>query len=149
MLRELRGVVDAKLIGFVTKPEQLDMQPSPDHVLLLLTAQILQPPSLEQIQRVLSYDKEHDFDRITAVYDENKWAFGSEEYNACKLCDVKQCLNNHEAIIYRPLGTGRNEHEFKAMKEHLFRQIIQRSQRCRSQTTRAAQEDVSSTDPRV
>jgi hypothetical protein len=106
-----------------------------DHVLLLLTAKILQQPSLGQLKAVLNQDTQQRCDRLTAIYSadtrKHGWEFYCEEHRACADSQVKQALDDHEALIFKKLDHevgARNKHEFPAMLSHLLEQIVRRSE---------------------
>jgi hypothetical protein len=92
-----------------------------DCVLLLLTQNVLHPPSIHVLEQGIAIDKDMSRDRITAVYDESAgWRFGSNEHTEASAA-VQSCLNEHEAICFRhPDPDGPKRHEFAAMMEHLL-----------------------------
>lgn len=95
-----------------------------DRVLVLLTAGVLQPPSLQTLMRAIALDKAQSRDRIVALYSELAgWQFGCEEHKTAPL-DVQSCLDEHEAIAYRPSDpSGSTRHEFPAMIQQLLSKL--------------------------
>jgi hypothetical protein len=104
-----------------------------DVILLILTPQILQPPSLQQLAHAIELDKLNTqrlgrpVDRIVPLYSEY-WSFGCPEQKAAPK-EIKDCLDSHEAVAYRPKRPSfyrpveDTSHEFEAMLEELIRRI--------------------------
>lgn len=92
-----------------------------DRVLVLLTAGILQQPSLQQLEEVIQIDKAAQQDRIVAMFSEAAgWKFGCDEHT-CTPLEVKACIDDHEAIAYRAKDPGGPScHEFPAMLTQLL-----------------------------
>ena len=92
-----------------------------DCVLLLLTAGVLKPPILQQLEAVITADRAAHRDRIVAVFSEEMgWHFGCDEHNSAP-AQVKACIDDHEAIAFRPKDSeGANCHEFPAMVRQLL-----------------------------
>ena len=98
--------------------------PIADHVLVLLTAGILQPPFLQQFQDAIRIDAAAREDRIVLLFCESAgWQFGCDEHTSAPV-EVKACIDEHEAIAYRPKDpTGPSCHEFPAMVRQLLTKV--------------------------
>ena len=95
-------------------------------VLLLLSPNVLTPPSLELLEKVLRIDEDTRTDRICAVFDERTgWRFGCAEQKGAPEI-VQNCLAAHEALAYRPKDrTNRlpHRHEFPAFIRKLLQNL--------------------------
>ena len=87
-----------------------------DRVLLLLTEGVLEQPSLGVLQDAIAWDAACRRDRIVCVFSTAAgWTFGCKAQQQAP-ADVQACLNDHEAICYRPRDdSGPSRHEFGAM----------------------------------
>lgn len=87
-----------------------------DCVLLLLTEGVLEQPSLGVLQDAIAWDAACRRDRIVCVFSTAAgWTFGCKAQQQAP-ADVQACLNDHEAICYRPRDdSGPSRHEFGAM----------------------------------
>jgi hypothetical protein len=117
MVATLRDAIEAVL------PVQLtESTPDADNILLVLTPGILdsKSPQLKMLSECIQADLDSDRDRIIAVFSESAgWEFGCLEQLAAPHL-VQACLNEHEAISYRPpQPTGPDRHEFGAMVDHI------------------------------
>lgn len=139
ILRTLQGELEVRKaekrrggnIELSTLPEKLA---TADRVLLLLTRGVLEQPSLGQLQQVLEQQSIDDHkDRIVALYsdeeeDGSAWTFGCEEHRSAP-AQVKACLDEHEAITWRPHDPdGPGRHEFPAMVGHLVEKLTPSAQ---------------------
>jgi hypothetical protein len=108
-----------------------------DRVLLLLSPRVLERGSstLEQLQGavVSSSDSSRALSRMVMVYDGATWDFGP---NNAEISDapeeVKACIQDHEAIAFRPRGPeagpdNPNRHEFHTMMQWLRAQLEESS----------------------
>ena len=95
-----------------------------DKVLLLLSKDVLTPPSLEILQSVLRVDGQQKRARTYAVFSTDAgWRFGCPEQTSAPEI-VRHYLNQHEALEYRaPDPDGPNRHEFGAMFLQLMRKL--------------------------
>ena len=95
-----------------------------DKVLLLLSKDVLTPPSLEILQSVLRVDGQQKRARTYAVFSTDAgWRFGCDEQTGAPEI-VRHYLNQHEALEYRaPDPDGPNRHEFGAMFLQLMRKL--------------------------
>jgi hypothetical protein len=95
-----------------------------DKVLLLLSKDVLTPPSLELLQSVLRMDGQKQCARTYAVFSKDAgWRFGCPEQTSAPEI-VRHYLNQHEALEYRaPDPDGPNRHEFGAMFLQLMRKL--------------------------
>eukprot|EP01043_Picozoa_sp_COSAG02_P022755 COSAG02_NODE_1192_length_13974_cov_16.770378_2_plen_861_part_00 len=95
-----------------------------DKVLLLLSKDVLTPPSLEILQFVLRLDGQQKRARTYAVFSTVAgWRFGCDEQTSAPEI-VRHYLNQHEALEYRPPDPdGPNRHEFGAMFLQLLRKL--------------------------
>ena len=114
--------------ALVAVPERVSLVdeselPSADRVLLLLSSQVLAPDSasLRQLEATIRLDKASDQDRIVAVFSTAAgWEFGCEEQTTAS-AEVQACLNDHEAVCFRPRDPGGpHRHEFQAMTEQVL-----------------------------
>ena len=98
---------------------------SADRVLLVLTKGVLEAPSRGLLEEVIRVDNAKLQDRIVALYSEDAgWTFGCTEH-AQSSNDIRNCLNEHEAITYRPKDPdGPKRHEFPAMVAHLRKKLV-------------------------
>jgi hypothetical protein len=95
-----------------------------DKVLLLLSKDVLTPPSLEILQSILRLDGQQKRARTYAVFSTDAgWRFGCDEQTSAPDI-VRHFLNQHEALEYRaPDPDGPNRHEFGAMFLQLLRKL--------------------------
>ena len=81
-------------------------------VLLFLSDGVLLGESLRLLSTVLSIDAmPGNQDRLVMSYSEEDWYFGCSEQKAAPQA-IQKCLNDHEAITYRPKSNGFRRHEF-------------------------------------
>ena len=80
--------------------------------------------SLDQLNQTIAEDARKKQDRIVAVYGEDEgWRFGCDEHKNAS-GQVQACLNDHEAIAFRPRNPGgRSSHEFPAMVAQLGKKL--------------------------
>ena len=120
MAAEIVGAVsDADRIVFTSDESELA---TADRVLVLLTAKVLTPPTLEMLEAVIKQDNEAGRGRLTFMYREDNWSFDCKEKKEASPA-VQETLNNHEALIYRRKSEGHTRHEFGTMMQHLLRKI--------------------------
>ena len=95
-----------------------------DKVLLLLSKDVLTPPSLEILQSVLHMDRQQNRVRTYTVYSKDAgWRFGCPEQTSAPEI-VRHYLNQIEALEYRaPDPNGPHRHEFGAMFLQLMRKL--------------------------
>ena len=98
-----------------------------DKVLLVLTHGVLSGDSLTQLKDTIRQDTQRQDtqrqDRVVAVYSEEfGWSFGCAEQESASP-EVRACIDNHEAIVYRDRKDGSAQHEFMAMFNHLLIQL--------------------------
>ena len=99
--------------------QSADEATTADCVLLLLSRGVLHGPSLDCLVASIDEDKRVQHDRIVAVYDPSEWEFGCQEQKQAPEM-VQECLNNHEAMTFRPRDPdGPSRHEFPAMVAQL------------------------------
>eukprot|EP01043_Picozoa_sp_COSAG02_P048673 COSAG02_NODE_4806_length_4956_cov_159.570929_3_plen_356_part_00 len=95
-------------------------------ILLLLSPNVLTPPSLEVLEQVLQIDEDTRTDRICAVFDERTgWRFGCPEQKGAPEI-VQNCLAAHEALAYRPQDRSNrlpDRHEFPAFMRQLLQNL--------------------------
>ena len=97
-----------------------------DKVLVLLTAGVMtEHETLSALERVLAADAATGADRVVLVFHEAAgWKFGCAEQIGAPLV-VRRCLEEHEAIAYRPRDEGGSRrHEFPAMVRQLMKKLI-------------------------
>ena len=125
MFADLAVALPAQSSGrlhLTTDPADLD---SADKVLLLLSKDVLSPPSLGQLDQALRVDRERQLDRICPVFSEAAgWRFNCPEQNAASPV-VQDCLKAHEALSYRPQdAAGPSRHEFPALVDRLCGKLL-------------------------
>ena len=118
-LASVQRLVEQELLTVVHGPEAVSKA---SEVLLLLTPGVLQGDSLTLLQSVVDFDDQHKVDRIVAVYDPRCWRFDSDEKQLAP-DEIKECLNKHEAITFRPETSGANRHEHGAMIKQLLKKL--------------------------
>ena len=100
----------------------------------MLTHGVLDPAGqgLGQLQDAMQQDVGKD-DRLRMVYSEQAgWKFGCAAQRTAPNA-VKEALNAHEAIAYRPRDTtGPNRHEFPACVRHIVLKLGEPSSRRKS-----------------
>ena len=78
---------------------------------------------MAHLEEVIRHDKEAQQDRIVAVFSEDDgWYFGCDEQKSAS-DEVQACLNEHEAICFRPKDEGPNRHELPAMVGQLLAKL--------------------------
>jgi acyl-CoA synthetase (AMP-forming)/AMP-acid ligase II len=93
-----------------------------DKVLLVLTPGVLSGDPLAQLKDTIHQDTAQQ-DRVVAMYSEVLgWSFGCPEHQGASP-EVRECIDNHEAIAYRGPKDGNTQHEFIAMFNHLLIQF--------------------------
>ena len=82
---------------------------SADKVLLLLSKDVLTPPSLDLLVEALYIDREQRQDRICAVFNEDAgWRFGCPEQSSASTA-VQNCLSEHDMDLSEGLGITKYE----------------------------------------
>lgn len=126
MLADLTEALEAETSGRLTVTRNAAELETADKVLLLLSADVLTPPALDQLEEALRVDKEKNKDRVCAVFDEDAgWRFGCPEQKSASAA-VQNCLTAHEALAYRPRDRSNrlpNRHEFPAMARNLLQNL--------------------------
>ena len=119
--RRMLDALESELgcIGQFNLTQSADEATTADCVLLLLSRGVLHGPSLDCLVASIDEDKRVQHDRIVAVYDPSEWEFGCQEQKQAPEM-VQECLNNHEAMTFRPRDPdGPSRHEFPAMVAQL------------------------------
>ena len=98
--------IASKITGAVSGNDRIVFtQDEADRVLVLLTANVLTPPTLQMLEAVIKQDKKAEHGRLAFLYDEASWAFNCAEKKASSDA-VQSTLENHEILTYRPKSEG-------------------------------------------